>query len=69
MPQATISSLRDLAGSLELARLMDRGIKAGKVTGAIYLDIRSGEIHVVSVRSTLFAIGRYEELWPFTEIE
>lgn len=69
MLQATVSSLRDLADLLGLARLMDRGIKAGKVTGAIYLDIRSGEIHVVSARSTIIAIGGYEELWPFTEIE
>ena len=39
----------------------------GKAAGAIYLDIRTGEVHVVSARSTIIAIGGYEELWPFTD--
>jgi succinate dehydrogenase/fumarate reductase flavoprotein subunit len=39
----------------------------GKAAGAIYLDIRTGEVHGVSARSTIIAIGGYEELWPFTD--
>jgi succinate dehydrogenase/fumarate reductase flavoprotein subunit len=42
-------------------------IQDGKAAGAIYLDIRTGEVHVVSARSTIIAIGGYEELWPFTD--
>ena len=42
-------------------------LQGGKVAGAIYLDIRTGEVHVVSARATIIAIGGYEELWPFTD--
>jgi len=42
-------------------------LQDGKVAGAIYLDIRTGEVHVASARSTIIAIGGYEELWPFTD--
>lgn len=42
-------------------------LQGGKVAGAIYLDIRTGEVHVVNARSTIIAIGGYEELWPFTD--
>jgi len=38
-----------------------------RAAGAIYLDIRTGEVHAVSARSTIMAIGGYEELWPFTD--
>lgn len=42
-------------------------LQDGKVAGAMYLDIRTGEIHAVNARSTIIAIGGYEELWPFTD--
>ena len=42
-------------------------LQGANVVGAIYLDIRTGEVHVVSARSTIIAIGGYEELWPFTD--
>lgn len=42
-------------------------LQDGKAAGAIYLDIRTGEVHVVRARSTILAIGGYEELWPFTD--
>jgi succinate dehydrogenase/fumarate reductase flavoprotein subunit len=39
----------------------------GSLTGAIYLNIRTGEIHVVNAGATVLASGGYEELWPFTD--
>jgi succinate dehydrogenase/fumarate reductase flavoprotein subunit len=39
----------------------------GRVTGAIYLDVRTGEVHVIRARATILATGGYEELWPFTD--
>ncbi len=42
-------------------------LQDGKVTGAVYLDIRTGEVHGISAGATILAIGGYEELWPFTD--
>jgi len=39
----------------------------GKVAGAVYLDVRSGEVHVIKAKATILATGGYEELWPFTD--
>jgi len=39
----------------------------GKVIGAIYLDVRTGEVHGIEAKATIFATGGYEELWPFTD--
>ncbi|MDR3592028.1 MAG: FAD-binding protein [Negativicutes bacterium] len=40
---------------------------AGRVAGVVYLDVRSGEVHVVRAKATILATGGYEELWPFTD--
>ncbi len=42
-------------------------LRNGRLTGALYLDIRTGEIHVITARATVLAVGGYEELWPFTD--
>jgi fumarate reductase (CoM/CoB) subunit A len=42
-------------------------VRDGKTAGAIYLDVRTGEVHAVQARATLIATGGYEELWPFTD--
>jgi succinate dehydrogenase/fumarate reductase flavoprotein subunit len=39
----------------------------GKITGAIYLDVRTGEVHAIRAQATIIATGGYEELWPFTD--
>jgi len=39
----------------------------GRVTGAIYLDVRTGGVHAIRARATILATGGYEELWPFTD--
>lgn len=39
----------------------------GRVTGAIYLDVRTGEVHAIRAKATILATGGYEELWPFTD--
>ncbi len=39
----------------------------GKVIGAIYLDVRTGEVHAIESKATILATGGYEELWPFTD--
>ena len=39
----------------------------GKVIGAIYLDVRAGEVHAIESKATILATGGYEELWPFTD--
>jgi succinate dehydrogenase/fumarate reductase flavoprotein subunit len=39
----------------------------GRVAGAIYLDVRTGEVHAIRARATILATGGYEELWPFTD--
>ena len=39
----------------------------GKVIGAIYLDVRTGEVHAIEAKATILATGGYEELWPFTD--
>jgi fumarate reductase (CoM/CoB) subunit A len=39
----------------------------GKVIGAIYLDVRTGEVHAIASKATILATGGYEELWPFTD--
>lgn len=39
----------------------------GKVIGAIYLDVRTGEVHAIEAQATILATGGYEELWPFTD--
>jgi succinate dehydrogenase/fumarate reductase flavoprotein subunit len=47
-----------------VARLL---IEDGCMVGAVYLDVRSGEIKVITAKATLVASGGYEELWPFTD--
>jgi succinate dehydrogenase/fumarate reductase flavoprotein subunit len=61
MSRLPIIQLIDDAMALKLL------VREGKVTGAVYLEIRTGEIHVISAGATVLAIGGYEELWPFTD--
>lgn len=42
-------------------------MREGRVAGVLYLDVRTGEIHVVRGKATIVASGGYEELWPFTD--
>ncbi len=53
--------LRDDAMALKFL-LQDR-----RVTGVVYLDLRTGGVHVIEARATILATGGYEELWPFTD--
>jgi fumarate reductase (CoM/CoB) subunit A len=42
-------------------------IEDGRMVGAVYLEIRTGEIKTIAAKATLVASGGYEELWPFTD--
>jgi succinate dehydrogenase/fumarate reductase flavoprotein subunit len=61
MSRLPIIQLIDDAMALKLL------VREGKVTGAVYLKIRTGEIHVIGAGATVLAVGGYEELWPFTD--
>ena len=39
----------------------------GRVTGAVFLNVRTGEVDVITAKATIIATGGYEELWPFTD--
>lgn len=39
----------------------------GRTVGAVYLDVRTGEVRALTAKATLVASGGYEELWPFTD--
>jgi len=39
----------------------------GRAEGVLYLDVRTGTIHVVAAKAIIVASGGYEELWPFTD--
>jgi fumarate reductase (CoM/CoB) subunit A len=39
----------------------------GRATGALVLNVRTGEIDVVAAKATILATGGYEELWPFSD--
>jgi fumarate reductase (CoM/CoB) subunit A len=39
----------------------------GRVTGAVFLNVRTGEVDAVTAKATIIATGGYEELWPFTD--
>jgi succinate dehydrogenase/fumarate reductase flavoprotein subunit len=39
----------------------------GRVTGAVLLNVRTGEVDAVMAKATIIATGGYEELWPFTD--
>jgi len=51
---------------LEDALITKLIIEHGQVTGAVYLDVRTGEVHIVEAKAVVVAAGGYEELWPFT---
>ena len=42
-------------------------MRDGSLVGAIYLDVRTGQIKAIAAKATLVASGGYEELWPFTD--
>lgn len=42
-------------------------VDSGRAAGAVFLELRSGELRAVRARAVVLAVGGYEELWPFTD--
>lgn len=42
-------------------------VEDGHVCGAVYLDVRTGEVNIIKAKVVIMATGGYEELWPFTD--
>jgi fumarate reductase (CoM/CoB) subunit A len=42
-------------------------VRGGQVCGAVYLDVRTGQVNVIEAKAVVMATGGYEELWPFTD--
>ena len=42
-------------------------VQDGQAAGAVYLDVRTGDVNVVEAKAVVLAAGGYEGLWPFTD--
>lgn len=45
----------------------DLFVDQGRVTGALGLDLRSGQLVAIHARAVILATGGHEELWPMTD--
>ncbi len=42
-------------------------LDSGRAAGAVFLEVKGGELRAVRARAVVLAVGGYEELWPFTD--